>query len=266
MTPEQWVAAANKMFKQNSSLTYKEVENKLAAAGHKRPSGLTQKGGRNNKRFGFKAPRTSGQNNRRKAQEQTSSSESNAAMKVKDKVRKQDLGVAQASGMPTPHREHLHSQDSAQLITEGAPGDYIDNVPSDIANAKTALESRIRTDYGNKYSVAIGVNNLRVIPKDFFDERVSPDDLPGIDIDETKPLDDQLNKMVKNGNGNGNGNGYVNGNGADTAVPNGNGLSNGVPTNGKAAHVVVDSARGVVTTKPAKSFAEIMAMLAKGLA
>jgi hypothetical protein len=63
-----------------------------------------------------------------------------------------------------------------------------------------------------------------------------------------------------------NGNGAVNGNGADAVVPNGNGLSNGVPSNGKAAHVIVDSARGVVTTKPAKSFVEIMAMLAKGLA
>ena len=75
-----------------------------------------------------------------------------------------------------------------------------------------------------------------------------------------------LTTSKSNGNGNGNGNGYVNGNGSDAAVPNGNGFSNGVPSNGKAAHVIVDSARGVVTTKPAKSFVEIMAMLAKGLA
>jgi len=63
-----------------------------------------------------------------------------------------------------------------------------------------------------------------------------------------------------------NGNGAVNGNGADAVVPNGNGLSNGVPSNGKAAHVIVDSTRGVVTTKSAKSFVEIMAMLSKALA
>jgi len=195
MTVAEWIAAANKLLKADSSLTYQQVEQQLAADGHKRPSGITQKGSSKGKRFGKKAKRTSGQDIRRKGQEQTSTEKADKSNKALAEERAIQQGITEFAGMPTPHREHLYSQDISGDLREGAPGDYIQNVPSNIAAAKTALEQRIRTRYNNRYAVGIGVNGLRVIPREFFDELVSPDDLPGIDIDETVSIDDQINVL-----------------------------------------------------------------------
>lgn len=193
MTIAEWVAAANKLLKADPNLTYQQAEQQLAADGHKRPSGITQKGSSTSgRRFGKKAQRTKGQDIRRAAQEQTSTESANRRQQTLAEERKEQQGIADFSGMPAPHREHLHSQDISGEIREGAPGDYVENIPADIAAAKTALEQRIRTRYGNRYAVGIGVSGLRVIPRKFFDELVNPDDLPGIDIDETNSLESQL--------------------------------------------------------------------------
>lgn len=192
MTIAEWVSAANKLLKANPKLTYQQVEQQLAADGYKRPSGITQKGSSKGKRFGRKSPRTRGQDVRRAAQEQFSTESAKQRQQELRKQRMEQQGIADFAGLPAPHREHLYSQDISGEITEGAPGDYVENVPADIAAAKTALEQRIRTRYGNRYAVGLGVSGLRVIPREFFDERVNPDDLPGIDINETQSLEDQL--------------------------------------------------------------------------
>lgn len=192
MTIAEWVSAANKLLKANPKLTYQQVEQQLAADGYKRPSGITQKGSSKGKRFGRKSPRTRGQDVRRAAQEQFSTESAKQRQQELRKQRMEQQGIADYAGLPAPHREHLYSQDISGEITEGAPGDYVENVPADIAAAKTALEQRIRTRYGNRYAVGLGVSGLRVIPRQFFDERVNPDDLPGIDINETQSLEDQL--------------------------------------------------------------------------
>lgn len=193
MTIAEWVSAANKLLKADPNLTYQQVEQQLAKDGFKRPAGITQKGSsKSGRRFGAKAQRTPGQDLRRAGQEQVSTESATQRQETLKKIRQEQQGVADYAGMPGPHREHLHSQDISGEITEGAPGDYVENVPADIAAAKTALEQRIRTRYNNRYAVGLGVNGLRVIPRKFWDERVNPDDLPGIDIDETNSLEDQL--------------------------------------------------------------------------
>lgn len=196
MTSAEWIAAANKLLKADPNLTYQQAEQQLAADGHKRPSGITQKGSsKSGRRFGPKARRTAGQDARRVQQERTSTEAANQRQQTLAQQREEQQGIAQAAGLPEPHREHLYSQDISGELREGAPGDYVENVPEDIAAAKTALEQRIRTRYGGRYAVVIGVNGLRVIPKQYFDELVSPDDLPGIDIDETQDLDQQINVL-----------------------------------------------------------------------
>jgi hypothetical protein len=193
MTTAEWISAANKRLKANPNLTYQQVEQQLAEDGFKRPAGITQKGSsKSGRRFGTKAQRTPGQDQRRAAQEQVSTEAAAQQQQTLKKIRQEQQGIADYAGMAGPHREHLYSQDISGEITEGAPGDYVENVPADIAAAKTALEQRIRTRYNNRYAVGLGVNGLRVIPRKFWDERVNPDDLPGIDIDETNSLEDQL--------------------------------------------------------------------------
>ena len=184
MTIAEWISAANALLKADPNLSYQQVEQKLLADGHKRPPGITQKGSSKGRRFGTKSKRTPGQNIRRATQELTSTNQADEANKLLAKQRAELQGIAEFAGIPTPHREHLYSQDVSSLLQTGAPSDFIENVPSDLASAKTALEQRIRTKYNNRYVVGVGVNGLRVIPVEFFDELVSPDDLPGIDINE----------------------------------------------------------------------------------
>jgi hypothetical protein len=195
MNVSEWVDAANKLLKANPKLTYQQVEQQLAADGYKRPSGITQKGSSKGKRFGKKSPRTRGQDIRRAGQEQFSTESAKQRQQELRKQRMEQQGIADFSGLPGPYREHLYSQDISGEITEGAPGDYVENIPADIAAAKTALEQRIRTRYNNRYAVGLGVNGLRVVPRQFWDERVNPDDLPGIDIDETNSLEDQISVL-----------------------------------------------------------------------
>jgi len=193
MTQAEWIEAANKLLKSNPDLTYQQAEQQLADDGFKRPTGITQKGSsKSGKRFGVKAKRTKGQDIRRAEQEKVSTEQAAEYNKQLAEQRKEIQGIAEHAQLPEPHREHVYSQDISGEITEGAPSDYIQNVPSDIAAVKTALEQRIRTRYNNRYVVGLGVDGLRVIPKKFWDERVNPDDLPGIDIDETHSLEDQL--------------------------------------------------------------------------
>ena len=196
MNVSEWVDAANKLLKANPNLTYQQVENQLANKGFKRPPGITQKGSSTSgRRFGPKAARTPGQDLRRAAQEQVSTESATQRQQTLKEQRQEQQGIAEYAGLPRPHREHLYSQDISGEITEGAPGDYVENIPADIAAAKTALEQRIRTRYNNRYAVGLGVNGLRVVPRQFWDERVNPDDLPGIDIDETNSLEDQISVL-----------------------------------------------------------------------
>jgi len=196
MNVSEWVSAANKLLKANPNLTYQQVEKQLADKGFNRPSGITQKGSsKSGRRFGPKAARTPGQDLRRAAQEQASTESATQRQQILKEQRQEQQGIAEYAGLPSPYREHLYSQDISGEITEGAPGDYVENIPADIAAAKTALEQRIRTRYNNRYAVGLGVNGLRVVPRQFWDERVNPDDLPGIDIDETNSLEDQISVL-----------------------------------------------------------------------
>ena len=193
MTPTEWIKAVNQLLKADPNLTYKEAQQQMLDRGHSRPPGITQKGSsKSGRRFGLKAKRTRGQDLRRAAQEQLSTEEAREQQRRLADQRREQQGIADASGLAGPHREHLHSQDVSGEIREGAPGDYVQNVPEDIAAAKTALEQLIRTRYGGRYAVGIGNAGLRVIPKEYFDEIVSPDDLPGVDINENNSLEDQL--------------------------------------------------------------------------
>ena len=144
---------------------------------------------------------------------------------------------------------------AAQIRSQGMEVDHIAEL-SRTGNALKGMSPERQQQYFSNMGDQVGhqAGNLQALSKQENSQK---------NIDYRK-LDKHLKNMGKNGNGNANG--FVNGNGADAAVPNGNGLSNGIPSNGKSAHVIVDSARQVVTVKPAKSFVEIMAMLAKGLA
>lgn len=193
MTPAEWIKAVNQLLKADPNLTYKEAQQQMLDRGHSRPPGITQKGSsKSGRRFGLKAKRTRGQDLRRAAQEQLSTEEARQQQRRLENERNEQRGIAQASGLPEPHREHSHSQDISGDIREGAPGDYVRNIPEDVAAAKTALEQLIRTRYGGRYAVGIGNAGLRVIPKEYFDEIVNPDDLPGVDINENNSLESQL--------------------------------------------------------------------------
>lgn len=206
MTIREWVAAANKLLRKDKSLSYKEVEEILLAAGHPRPKGIKQNGSRSQGlSFKVSTPKSPGQRQRRKNHEQTSTPEAKAHVAKTKLQRKQDQGIADYADIPGTHTEHLVNQDSADAIRTGATGDLVQNIRADSGKTKTAAESIIRTDYNNEHVVGVGADNLRVIPKESFDELVSPDDLPGFDIDESKDLASQLKRLAKNGNGNGNG-------------------------------------------------------------
>lgn len=192
MTKAQWIQAANKLLKDNPNMSYQQAQQQLADQGFNRPTGITTKG---NRRFGPKATRTPGQNLRRAQQEKTSTEAASQHQKTLADQRREQTGIADFAGLPRPHREHPHNQDVATGLTEGAPGDYVLNIPEDMATAKTSLETTIRNKYGGRYAVGIGVNGLRVVPKKFWDERVNPDDLPGIDVDERHSLEDQISVL-----------------------------------------------------------------------
>ena len=208
MTIREWVAAANKLLKEDKSRSYQEAENILIAAGHSRPKGIKQNGSRSSGlRFALAPPKSPGQTKRRRNHVETSTPEADAHVAQSKLQRQQDRGIAEYAELPGMHGEHLVNQDSADAVRTGATGDLLQNIPADSGKTKTAAESIIRNDYNNEHVVGVGAENLRVIPKESFDELVSPDDLPGFDIDESKDLPSQLKRLAKNGNGNGNGNG-----------------------------------------------------------
>ena len=198
MTIPEWVAAANKILRENKSLSYKEAEEILVAAGHQRPKGIKQNGGRKTGRlFARASKKTPEQSIRRRNHEKTSTPEA-AEHVAKTKLQRKEVeGIAEYAGLPGLHTEHLANQDSADAIRTGAAGDLVENIPADSAKSKNSLESIIRNDYNKEYVVAISADNFRIIPKESYDELVDPDDLPGFNINETKDLDSQLKKGIE---------------------------------------------------------------------
>lgn len=198
MTIPEWVAAANKILRENKSLSYKEAEEILVAAGHQRPKGIKQNGSRKTGRlFARASKKTPEQSIRRRNHEKTSTPEA-AEHVAKTKLQRKEVeGIAEYAGLPGLHTEHLVNQDSADAIRTGAAGDLVENIPADSGKSKTSLESIIRNDYNNEYVVGISADNFRIIPKESYDELVDPDDLPGFNINEIKDLDSQLKKGIE---------------------------------------------------------------------
>ena len=119
---------------------------------------------------------------------------------------------------------------------------------------KDAVETKVASRYGDQFTVDIDdvTGGVRAIPSAHHNKYGDTSKQKGFTFEPDQPIDlNKLEKFVKNGNGNGNGNGLANG------VPNGNG--------GTAA-AVIDSARQVVSVKPAYSHADILLKLLKGIA
>ena len=198
MDTKQWIDLANQRLRSNPDLSPNQVSDQLTKEGHSRPPNITNKGGRFGSRY-----RGSNQRLNRRKHEKTSTDTARERNKTLKKQRAEDAGVAEHSGLAKPHGEHIINQDSSDAIQQGAAGDLVENIPADLADKKTEVEQYIRSNHKGKYSVGLGRNGVRVIPKDYFDEIADLDSLPGIDIDEDKPIEDQLKDLNGNGNGNG---------------------------------------------------------------
>jgi hypothetical protein len=121
---------------------------------------------------------------------------------------------------------------------DGLQADHIAEL-SRTGNALKSMPPERQQQYFARYGTGVGHQKENLQP-------LSKEDNAQKNLDYRK-LDKHLKNMGKNGNG--------------------NGIANGIPNgNGSTFSAMVDPVRQVVTVKPAKGFAEIMAMLAKGLA
>ena len=245
MDTKQWIDLANQRLRSNPDLSPNQISDQLTKEGHSRPPNITNKGGR----FG---PRYRGSNQRikRREHEKTSTDTARERNKTLKKQRSEDLGIAEHAGLAKPHGEHIISQDSSDAIQQGAAGDLVTNIPADLAGKKTEVEQYIRDNHKDKYSVGLGRNGIRVIPKEYFDEIADLDSLPGIDIDEDEPIEDQLKDLNGNGKGNGgasNGNSGIDLSDAVNAAINSSPASMMIKTAGVGAAIGMSLINGIPT-------------------
>ena len=188
-----WIQEANRLLRENPELTKKEVETLLSKQGKDKPTGIESRGSRSFK----KKTRSTGQRQRRKAQEQVSTEAASEYTKTQRRLMQEDLGIAEYAGLEKPSFEHKYSQDVSGLLEEGAPGDYVARFPESASALKTEAERVSRQNFGNKFAIVNTATDLKAVPVEAFSELVDPLDLPGFKIDPDIPLKEQFSAATQ---------------------------------------------------------------------
>jgi len=188
-----WIQEANRLLRENPELTKKEVETLLSKQGKDKPTGIESHGSRSFK----KKTRSTGQRQRRKAQEQVSTETASEYTKTQRRLMQEDLGIAEYAGLDKPFFEHKYSQDVSGLLEEGAPGDYVARFPESESSLKTEAERVSRQNFGNKFAIVNTATDLKAVPVEAFSELVDPEDLPGFKIDPDIPLKEQFSAATQ---------------------------------------------------------------------
>lgn len=188
-----WIQEANRLLRENPELTKKEVETLLSKQGKDKPTGIESRGSRSFK----KKTRSTGQRQRRKAQEQVSTEAASEYTKTQRRLMQEDLGIAEYAGLEKPSFEHKYSQDVSGLLEEGAPGDYVARFPKSASALKTEAERVSRQNFGNKFAIVNTATDLKAVPVEAFSELVDPLDLPGFKIDPDIPLKEQFSAATQ---------------------------------------------------------------------
>ena len=188
-----WIQEANRLLRENPELTKKEVETLLSKQGKDKPTGIESRGSRSFK----KKTRSTGQRQRRKAQEQVSTEAASEYTKTQRRLMQEDLGIAEYAGLEKPSFEHKYSQDVSGLLEEGAPGDYVARFPESASTLKTEAERVSRQNFGNKFAIVNTATDLKAVPVEAFSELVDPLDLPGFKIDPDIPLKEQFSAATQ---------------------------------------------------------------------
>ena len=192
-TQKTWIQEANRLLRKNPELTKKEVETLLSKQGKDKPTGIESGGSRSFK----KKTRSTGQRQRRKAQEQVSTEAASEYTKTQRRLMQEDLGIAEYAGLDKPFFEHKYSQDVSGLLEEGAPGDYVARFPERESALKTEAERVSRQNFGNKFAIVNTATDLKAVPVEAFSELIDPEDLPGFKIDPDIPLKEQFSAATQ---------------------------------------------------------------------
>ena len=188
-----WIQEANRLLRENPELTKKEVETLLSKQGKDKPTGIESHGSRSFK----KKTRSTGQRQRRKAQEQVSTETASEYTKTQRRLMQEDLGIAEYAGLDKPFFEHKYSQDVSGLLEEGAPGDYVARFPESESALKTEAERVSRQNFDNKFAIVNTATDLKAVPVEAFSELIDPEDLPGFKIDPDIPLKEQFSAATQ---------------------------------------------------------------------
>ena len=196
MDQKDWITKANKMLKEYPDMSKDEVIKTLKDQGFARPTGIE---GRDSRSFKKKTRSSSGIAGR-KAQEKVSTETSAKNTKLQRQLIAEDLGIAEYSGLEKPFFEHTYSQDISGLLEEGAPGDYVERLPTQDSAFKTEAERISRQNYKNRFAIVTTPEGFRAVPREYFSELPDPSTLPGIDLDPNVSIKEQFNKYTSSFN------------------------------------------------------------------
>jgi hypothetical protein len=196
MDQKNWITKANKMLKEYPGMSKDEVIKTLKDQGFARPTGIE---GRDSRSFKKKTRSSSGRA-RRKAQEKVSTETSAKNTKLQRQLIAEDLGIAEYSGLEKPFFEHTYSQDVSGLLEEGAPGDYVERLPTQDSAFKTEAERISRQNYKNRFAILTTPEGFRAVPREYFSELADPSTLPGIDLDPNVSIKEQFSKYTSSFN------------------------------------------------------------------
>ena len=192
MDQKDWITKANKMLKEYPDMPKDEVIKTLKDQGFARPTGIE---GRDSRSFKKKTRSSSGRAGRN-AQEKVSTETSAKNTKLQRQLIAEDLGIAEYSGLEKPFFEHTYSQDISGLLEEGAPGDYVERLPTQDSDFKTEAERISRQNYKNRFAIVTTPEGFRAVPREYFSELPDPSTLPGIDLDPNVSIKEQFNKYT----------------------------------------------------------------------
>lgn len=102
--------------------------------------------------------------------------------------------------MEKPFFEHTYSQDVSGLLEEGAPGDYVERLPTQDSAFKTEAERISRQNYKNRFAILTTPEGFRAVPREYFSELADPSTLPGIDLDPNVSIKEQFSKYTSSFN------------------------------------------------------------------
>jgi len=196
MDQKNWITKANKMLKEYPGMSKDEVIKTLKDQGFARPTGIE---GRDSRSFKKKTRSSSGRA-RRKAQEKVSTETSAKNTKLQRQLIAEDLGIAEYSGLEKPFFEHTYSQDVSGLLEEGAPGDYVERLPTQDSAFKTEAERISRQNYKNRFAILTTPEGFRAVPREYFSELADPSTLPGIALDPNVSIKEQFSKYTSSFN------------------------------------------------------------------